>query len=626
MKLSRRVDTARLKVAEPSTALVGRDVLAALPWERIAVAFAVAGVLLRALYLGDRPVHHDESIHATLSYQWWENPAKSAYRYDPTYHGPFLYVFLSRLFPLLGVGVAQARLFPFFFGSLVMVSPWLFLPWIGRAAAAVAVAALAVSPLFTYYSRFLAHDMPSVFFAVVAAAAFLRFRDSHAARPREASYWLACGAASLGMLYSVKAVAFLYCFVFLTYAVFSALFARADGRRSRWWSDLVELFRDRPAWAFSLGIFSVAYGIFQTSLFHFPAAFPEGIFTRVISHWWEQHAIERVKGPGIFHLRSLLLHELPVLVAAVAGVGLVLWRHPRGKQALAVLGLTFLATIPFPWKPVSGGTLVWVFSLLKAKDSADLFNYTLCAVLGLGGTWALEGQGKRIQGFFCYWAFASLAIYSYIGEKAPWLTVHVAFPMVMLAALRAIDGLGARGWLAGRSAVIAAVAIATVGAYQLRLNYLVTFLRAGEPTDLLSQVHNSRDVRFVMSWIHRVSMETGEKPVSIPIAFVGQPVWAFYFHLIEGGYKKFVLSEEQLDGSHRFAVVDEATHKRVREKMEKLGYTVTKLDHSGWWVPEDDRVGWGDWLSYAWSRQPSTATGITPMFVYHRAFVPGKIP
>ena len=37
--------------------------------------------------------------------------------------------------------------------------------------------------------------------------------------------------------------------------------------------------------------------------------------------------------------------------------------------------------------------------------------------------------------WFCgYWALVSIVIYSWAGEKMPWLTIHVALPIVLLGA------------------------------------------------------------------------------------------------------------------------------------------------------------------------------------------------
>ena len=51
------------------------------PW----LLLVVLSLALHLWGLGERTLHHDESIHAKLS---WDLATSGAYRYDPTYHGP----------------------------------------------------------------------------------------------------------------------------------------------------------------------------------------------------------------------------------------------------------------------------------------------------------------------------------------------------------------------------------------------------------------------------------------------------------------------------------------------------------------------------------------------------------
>ncbi len=67
------------------------------------------GAVLRFWGLGDKPLHHDESLHAYFSLQLlhqmenWSNcfnPAVSCYHYDPLLHGPFQFHFIALVYKL----------------------------------------------------------------------------------------------------------------------------------------------------------------------------------------------------------------------------------------------------------------------------------------------------------------------------------------------------------------------------------------------------------------------------------------------------------------------------------------------------------------------------------------------
>jgi predicted membrane-bound mannosyltransferase len=69
---------------------------------RLPLILAVLALALftRFYRLGDRPLHHDESIHAFQS----NTLAKDGtWRYDPAYHGPFLYYANALVYKIVGL-------------------------------------------------------------------------------------------------------------------------------------------------------------------------------------------------------------------------------------------------------------------------------------------------------------------------------------------------------------------------------------------------------------------------------------------------------------------------------------------------------------------------------------------
>ena len=61
-----------------------------LTWEHIVfLAILALSVLTRFWALGDRALHHDETLHADYSYSLY---AGLGFVHDPLLHGPFLYI------------------------------------------------------------------------------------------------------------------------------------------------------------------------------------------------------------------------------------------------------------------------------------------------------------------------------------------------------------------------------------------------------------------------------------------------------------------------------------------------------------------------------------------------------
>ena len=90
-------------------------------FRRALLVLLVAVAATRFWRLGDRPLHHDESIHAFQSYTLSQS---GEWRYDPAYHGPFLYYANAVVYKIAGVSNTTARILPAIFGVLLAALAW----------------------------------------------------------------------------------------------------------------------------------------------------------------------------------------------------------------------------------------------------------------------------------------------------------------------------------------------------------------------------------------------------------------------------------------------------------------------------------------------------------------------
>src|SRR5215204_1663008 len=112
------------------------------PWDVAAVAALCAlAVAFRFYALGDRAIHHDESLHATFAWYFYKG---MGYTHDPLMHGPLLFHLMSFFYMLFGVNDATTRFVPALLGSLLVLLPWLLRPFLGRVGAAGAALLLAI--------------------------------------------------------------------------------------------------------------------------------------------------------------------------------------------------------------------------------------------------------------------------------------------------------------------------------------------------------------------------------------------------------------------------------------------------------------------------------------------------
>jgi uncharacterized protein (TIGR03663 family) len=320
----------------------------------------VLAAVLHGVGLGDRTYHHDEAIHAKLS---WDLAERGVYAYDPTYHGPVLYYLTALTYLVLGDSDFTARL-PIAAAGLAMVAvAWSLRRRFGDRTAWWMGLLVTVSPLFLFYGRFLRMD---VFEALFASAAFVAWLGVVRDRPGS---WMWLGVWT-GLAFATKENAYVTAtLVVLTGGVLAL--GRGLGRTVpvawRWLAERVD------GVALSIAVFVLVtiplYTVGFTRLADW--AFPY----RAISYWWGQHTVQRVAGPWWFHLPRLAMYEGFVLLAATV------WIVRRGRRAttleraIYVFGVLSVAMYAYlgekvPWLGVHQ---VWPFVPLAGAQLARTF-------------------------------------------------------------------------------------------------------------------------------------------------------------------------------------------------------------------------------------------------------------
>ncbi len=316
--------------------------------------------VLHLAFLGERSYHHDESIHAKLS---WDLVHKGAYRYDPTYHGPLLYYLTAATYLTLGESDFLARLPVALAGILMLGIAWRLRRRIGERAAWWTGLLWTLSPLFLYYGRFLRMD---VLEALLASAAGLAWLDV-LRRRRHAWWWLGLW---VGLAFATKENAYVTAALAGVSAVAVALvfgFRERTAAAWRWaWRRWREILTASSVFVLvTIPLYTVGFSHAEDW------AFP----VKAIGYWWKQHSIQRVGGPWWYHLPRLGIYEFLPIAAALVWA----WRRRRRMRSLEVFLLAFgLASVGLycylgektPWLGVHQ---VWAFVPLAGLQLAHTF-------------------------------------------------------------------------------------------------------------------------------------------------------------------------------------------------------------------------------------------------------------
>lgn len=183
--------------------------------------------------------------------------------------------------------------------------------------------------------------------------------------------WLYAAAAGLSFMFATKESVYITGFIFAVIFVLEVLLSRSDGRTSIIWSAVRSI--SARDWVVCVGMVLGINVILYTTFF----TNPRGLITGsvgAIQYWAAQQGVARGGQPWFYYLMLLPLYEFLPLIAALGAAVFVVTR-----RRLRSLGF-------FTW-------------------------------------------------FMILWFVEALAIYSYAGEKMPWINVHISQPLIFLGAM-----------------------------------------------------------------------------------------------------------------------------------------------------------------------------------------------
>jgi predicted membrane-bound mannosyltransferase/sugar lactone lactonase YvrE len=145
-------------------------------------------------------------------------------------------------------------------------------------------------------------------------------------------------------------------------------------------SAVIGLLWDARKWLIAAGVFFGIYIIFYTTLFTNQDGLASGLVGS-LGYWLKQHGVERGGQPWYYYL----LIQIPI----------------------------------YEYLPAIGALLATWYLLLKKNPIAS--------------TPSEEPAVRKFPAvaFFGYWSVTALVAYSFAGEKMPWLTVHIALPLIL---------------------------------------------------------------------------------------------------------------------------------------------------------------------------------------------------
>lgn len=553
-----------------------------LNWEvGLYVLLMVTALVMRLWALDVRPFHHDESLHAIYS---WYLATGRGYEHNPMMHGPFQFFGTALNFLLFGDSDFTARLLPALFGTALVALPYFLRRQLGRWGALVVAILLAFSPMFLYYSRYVRNDIYIAFWSLLLVICMWRYFEERKAR------YLYIGAIALSLSFCTKEVSYITVAILVLFLIVIAARELITEVARRF--DLRGL--SAP------GEYLVLIGTLSLPLF---SPFIE--------------LIPGVELPGGFHWAKLFTLVLFFSISAAIG----LWWNWRRWLICALLfyGIfillytSFFTNTPGLASGIWGSVDYWVEQHGVARGGQPPYYYLVLIPIYefLPLTFAFIGaiyytiKGHLFSRFLLYWAVVSLIIYSFLGEKMPWLSLHIALPAILLGGMfigqlrHAFHGKRARAW-ALRGATIFALLLLLP--FSVKVACQESYQRSDEPPQMLLYAGISYDVPRIMGQIEELAEERGEAK-EMEITVDSPLTWACYWYLRD--YKNvhyYDLSAIERPPPGAVLLLDAGHQSAAQPYLDKYGpgqrfrYLI--------WFPEEYRhldLGW--WWGYFLHRQ-----------------------
>ncbi|MGI8549297.1 MAG: flippase activity-associated protein Agl23, partial [Dehalococcoidia bacterium] len=185
---------------------------------------------------------------------------------------------------------------------------------------------------------------------------------------------------------------------------------------------------DRKRWLISVAVFYGIYFCLFTTFFTNVDGFGSGIWNS-LHYWLAQQDVKRGGQPVFYYLMVLPAYEYVALSFAAIGIVLQVTRQGALSRLLFLCSVALMPAIT----AVYGLHLRLAGHTLENVSAAPLV--VACLAFGVAAL-----RGNPLRQLLLFWFGALLFGLSVAGEKMPWLSLHLALPVILLAGM-AIDDL-----------------------------------------------------------------------------------------------------------------------------------------------------------------------------------------
>jgi len=255
-------------------------------------------------------------------------------------------------------------------------------------------------------------------------------------------------------------------------------------------------------------------------------------------------------------------------------------------------------------KDIIGGLTYWQAQHTVRRGDQPWFYYLLTLSLyeqlallfGIGGVILSFFQRSFFRTFLVWWAVLAYGLFTWAGEKMPWLSLHIALPFILLA------GYSLNGVVRSqRPRLLLAVGalFALLLALEVHSMVALSFEDPANPTEMLIYVQTSQDVPNTVHEIGQIAART-KLGYNLPIGLDNTDVggWPFIWYLRD--YKNVsetaAFGSPACNGQLCAALIMLEPQYTANSAFLSKHYVVQKYRWN-WWFPEDYKT----WFPAHWN-------------------------
>jgi len=499
-------------------------------------AIVVFAIISRFIFLGDKPLHHDEGM---LSYFAWRLLDAKEYTYTPQIHSPILFYVQALLYFVLGVNDTISKVGPAIFGVALVSIPLFFHRLLSKRVAILISIGFLISPITLYYSRFLVHTtMVIVFWLLTVLFIYKYIKDQ-----KTSTLYLAFG--SLAFAFGTSETSYIFLAVVGLYLLTLFLVFPKSAKHN--FQRLKNLVFDNyldfiTAFLIFVLIWSAVYSVGFTN--------PESLH-----------------------------RSLPLLNDESTGLGFWLAQNPKklGGQPwhyYLILALVYETFFVF-------GILGFIYKFIFGKKSA-------------------------FKLFILVWALGTLGIYSWAGEKFPWLFLPSLLPMIF-----------ATGWFLGENwskcKFFIKIFWIVIGFWTVFVTIRLVYVSPADTNELAVYVQTPPSFKSVTQEITASCEETNDKNCVLIDSKISWPLsWSFR------NFSTLIITDNYgIQPTTKYMIVGSESIAKMEEPKDMNKKVVWIRD---WWVPDKCEKAncLGRYLKYYFLRQTWNGKGGYDVYIYSR--------